>query len=44
MADGFDKQIRFADSTVSMKLAKFLIEQPNEEGKIELMDDAEFKG
>jgi ferritin-like protein len=44
LADCFDKKIQFTDKNVSMKMAKYFIEQPNEEGKIELMDDADFKG
>jgi len=44
LADGLQKKIGFADLDVPMKLAKYLIEKPNDEGKIELMDNAGFKG
>lgn len=39
-----DEKIDFADKGISMKIAKHLIEVPNEDGKIEMMDDADFKG
>ena len=44
MADAFEKKVGFPDSEVAMKLAKHLIEQPNDDGKIELMDNADFAG
>ena len=44
LSDGIEKKIGFADPEIATKLAKFLIEKSNEEGKVELMDDAEFKG
>lgn len=44
LTDCLQERIGFPDAEVSLKLAKFLMEKPNEEGKIELLDDAEFQG
>lgn len=44
LANKIDERIGFYDTDVSQKMARFLIEEPDEDGRVKNMRNAEFKG
>ena len=44
LAAQIDERIGFYDTDVSVKMARFLIEVPEEDGRVRSLDNAEFKG